>query len=373
MKSTARFSLLVGAFLGVFAVPPTATPAAAQWVSLHEQAQLSASHNWVFRRDYAFADRLFNAFDYGHAILYETLLTRGDGAERLLEGATYDRLTREILVHPPRLPLEEMAVMPGYARLAPEAMMMFDWAHVLHRQAYDVLADERIAPEAKDARMAELLEFYLGRPDLAFSTEPVSMEVMDGQYYSLEFRERFPRFNGLIWGYHWLQVGLYEPLLVGETAAERQALARATVARFGEMLRDPPESMPYLMPMTAAVAPTFADRYPEMAIIFDNLHMMHDIVSDILASPEVPADRKRAEILRALAILRDGDGVTIARDEWRRMAVGMGVHNQGGPAVGFPPVPVPPTVPRGMSMAGASPDSVDHADHQAPSPSPGDP
>src|SRR5690606_15219341 len=149
-------------------------------------------HNWVFRRDYAFADRLFNAFDYGHAILYETLLTRGDAAERLLEGEIYDRLTREILVRPPRLPLEEIAVMPGYARLVPEAMMMVDWAHVLHRQAYDILADERIPEEGKDARMAELLDFYLARPELAFSTEPVSMEVMDGQYYSLEFRERFP-------------------------------------------------------------------------------------------------------------------------------------------------------------------------------------
>ena len=29
----------------------------------------------------------------------------------------------------------------------------------------------------------------------------------------MAFRSRNPKFNGLIWGYHWLQVGVYEPLL----------------------------------------------------------------------------------------------------------------------------------------------------------------
>jgi hypothetical protein len=186
------------------------------------------------------------------------------------------------------------------------------------------------------------------------------MELMDGQYYSLAFRERFPKFNGLIWAYHWLQIALYEPLLVGRNADERQALVRASLTRFWQMLGNAPESMPYLMPMTAAVAPVFAERYPEISIIFDNLHMMHDVVSDILASDEVPRNRKRAEILRAIDLFRDNSSYVTTVDEWRRMAVGMGVHNQGGPAVGFVAALPTPTVPRGMSMAG-----MDHAGHAA--------
>jgi hypothetical protein len=58
------------------------------------------------------------------------------------------------------------------------------------------------------------------------------------------------------------------------------------------------------------------------------------------------------------------------------MAVGMGLENQGGPAIGFLPELPTPTVPRGMSMAG-----MDHAAHEhepaprhqhehAPAPSP---
>jgi hypothetical protein len=189
------------------------------------------------------------------------------------------------------------------------------------------------------------------------------MELMDGQYYSLAFRERFPKFNGLIWAYHWLQIGLYEPLLVGRNADERQALVRATVARFWQMLENPPETMPYLMPMTAAVAPEFAERYPEISIIFDNLHMMHDVVSDILASDEVPRNRKRAEILRAIELFRDDTSYVTTVDEWRQMAVGMGVHNQGGPAVGFLAELPTPTVPRGMSMAGMDHSQMDHGAH----------
>jgi hypothetical protein len=343
-----------------------AAPAEAQWSTVYEQFYLPASHNWAFRQNYNAAERMFYAFDYGHAILYETLWRRPDAPASLLEERIYDRLTRRILVRPPRVPLEEAAIEVEYAKLAPEAKVMFDWAHILHRQAYDVWADERIPLAEKDRHVAEVLAYYKSRPDIAFSSQPKSMELMDGQFYSLAFRERYPKFNGLIWAYHWLQVGLYEPLMVGRTPDERQALVRGTVARFWQMLENAPETMPYLMPMTAAVAPTFSARYPEIAIIFDNLHMMHDVVSDILASPEVPRNRKRAEIMRAVELFRDDTSYVTTVDEWRGMAVGMGLHNQGGPAVGFLPELPTPTVPRGMSMAGMDHAGMDHAAHAAP-------
>jgi hypothetical protein len=340
-----------------------AAPAQAQWSTVYEQFYLPASHNWAFRHNYNAAERMFYAFDYGHAILYETLWTKPDAPASVLEDEIYNHLTRRVLVRPPRLPLEEAAIEVAYAKLAPEAKVMFDWAHILHRQTYDVWADDRIPLEEKDRHMAEVLAYYRTRPDLAFSSRPKSMELMDGQYYSLAFRERFPKFNGLIWAYHWLQVGLYEPLLVGRSPDERQALVRATVARFWQMLENPPETMPYLMPMTAAISPAFAERYPEISIVFDNLHMMHDVVSDILASGEVPRHRKRAEILRAAELFRDDTSYVTTVDEWRQMAVGMGVHNQGGPAVGYLAELPTPTVPRGMSMAGMDHTQMDHAAH----------
>lgn len=324
--------------------------ARAQWVQQHEQFYLEAKHNWQFRDNYQAADRLFNAFDFGHAILYETLWTKPRSSTAELEQKWYDRLTKDILVRPPRVPLEEAAIEIAYVKLAPEAKLMFEWAHVLHRQIYDVLADERLSMSDKDAEVARLVAYYKTRPDVAFSSSPKSMALMQEQPYSLAFRKGYPKFNALIWAYHWLQVGLYEPLLVNTTSDARQAGVRATVARFWQMLRDPPRSMPHLMPMTAAVAPAFATRYPEAAIIFDNLHSMHDVISDVLANPAVPRDRKRAEILLAAARFRDDSSFVLTEQAWRTMAQHMGLENMGGPASGFPAALPAPTVTYGAVM-----------------------
>jgi hypothetical protein len=104
------------------------------------------------------------------------------------------------------------------------------------------------------------------------------------------------------------------------------------------------------MPMTAAISPEFARRYPEAAIIFDNLHSMHDVVSDILANPAVPRNRKRAEIMRAARLFRDDTSYVMPVAAWLVMSKEMGVENMGGPAVGFTPALPTPTVTRGAVM-----------------------
>ncbi|CAA9379169.1 MAG: hypothetical protein AVDCRST_MAG89-5235 [uncultured Gemmatimonadetes bacterium] len=356
---TARAAL--GAAALALALGASAEPARAQFTRQHEQFYMPAEHNWVFRRNYPGADRLFNAFDYGHAILYEKLYTRPGAPVSELEEREYDFITRRLLVSPPRMPLEEAAIEIQYVKLAPEAKLMFEWAHLLHRQMYDVLGDDRLSQEQKDAEIASLLRYYKTRPDLAFSSVPKNMELMEGQYYSTAFRDNYPKFNGLIWGYHWLQVGLYEPLVVGTTPEERQTGVTATVARFRQMLQDAPRNMPRLMPMTAAVAPRFAARYPEAAIIFDNLHGMHDVISDILASPRVPREKKREEILRAAERYRDDTSFVMTRAEWLQMSQSMGVQNMGGPVVGLLPGFPEPTVERGAVMA--SMPGMDHGAH----------
>jgi hypothetical protein len=337
------------AFATALAVLPLAD-ARAQWVTTHEQFYLEAKHNWQFRSRHQAADRLFNAFDFGHAILYETLWSKPNAPTSELEARWYDRLTEHILVAPPHVPLEETAIEPEYAKLAPEAKVMFEWAHILHRQVYDVLADSRLSAAQKDAEIARLVAYYRTRPDVAFSSRPKSMALMQEQPYSLAFRQKYPKFNGLIWAYHWLQVGLYEPLMINRTPESQQAGVRATVARFWQMLESPPSRMPYVMPMTAAVAPTFTDRYPEAAIIFDNLHSMHDVISDILANPNVRRSRKRAEIVLAVRRYRDDTSFVMPVQAWRTMAHHMGIENMGGPAVGFLAELPKPTVTYGAVM-----------------------
>ncbi len=338
------------------AIAIPASNAQAQWSTTYEQFYLPGRFNWQFRHNYPAAERLFNAFDYGHAILYEKLWKHPEGALSELETTEYDFITRELLVHPPNVALEEAAIEVAYAKLAPEAKAMFDWAHLLHRQIYDVWADERMTNDQRDAKVQQLLRYYRTRPALAFSSKPKTMELMEGQPYSTAFRKQYPKFNGLIWAYHWLQVGLYEPLVTGRTPDAKQVGVAATVTRFRQMLTDPPSTMPYVMPMTAAIAPAFSKRYPEAAIIFDNLHSMHDVVSDVLANPSVPRDQKRAEIIKAARLYRDATSYVQSIDEWREMTQMMGVENMGGPAVDFLPALPTPTVARGAVMA-----EMDHA------------
>jgi hypothetical protein len=194
-----RRTLLGDTSLGAALLLAPAT-ASAQWSTTYEQFYLQAKHNWQFRTHYAHADRLFNAFDYGHAILYETLWRFPDAPASRLETERYDDLTQTVLIKPPRIPLEEGAIEPKYAQLAPEAKVMFDWAHLLHRQLYDVLADERLTWAARDAEVARLIGYYRSRSDLAFSSKPKSMRLMQEQPFSLAFRKKYPKFNGLIWG-----------------------------------------------------------------------------------------------------------------------------------------------------------------------------
>ncbi|MDR0787723.1 MAG: hypothetical protein LBG44_07640 [Gemmatimonadota bacterium] len=342
----------VGLFMLTLGMIERPLPVMAQRVTTWEQFYFPASHNWVFRNHYAAADRLFNAFDYGHAILYERLWREPDGPVDRLEVEEYEFLTGSLLRNPPRLPLEEAAIAVTYSQLAPEARQIFEWAHLLHRQIYDVLADERLLMEDKDAAVAELLQWYQSRPDLALSSVPKSMDAMDGHPYSLAFRQRYPKFNGLIWAYHWMQIGLYEPLLVGTDVAARAAGVSASVSRFWQMLESPVASMPHLMPMASGIAPVFAGRYPEAAIIFDNLHMMHDVISDILVSETVPRAEKRAEILRAADLFRSDEAWAVSVESWLRMGQEMGPHNMGGSASGLLTDPPLPTVPYGASMAG---------------------
>ena len=156
-KRAALASTLAMAALTTIVAPASAR---AQWSRTYEQFYLPGSFNWTFRREYASADRLFNAFDYGHAILYERLYTRPGAEAADLETDEYNFITQTLLVSPPNLPLEESAIEVNYARMAPEAKMMFDWAHLLHRQIYDVLASENMSRAQKDAKIAELVAYY---------------------------------------------------------------------------------------------------------------------------------------------------------------------------------------------------------------------
>jgi hypothetical protein len=336
MEVNTMYRASVSTMLVLFAILTPATGKLLAQSQRDEQFYYPGGFNWSFLDRYPEAARLFNAFDYGHAILYEKLLTRPEDLERELEEKQFRYLTTDLLMHPPRFAVAEEAIESKYAKRNWRAKMMFDWAHVLHRQIYDAYADDRLTPESRDSLIERLTDYYLSNRKYAFAAVPKSMELMDEQYYSQVFRRGYPKFNGLIWAYHWLQVGLYEPFIEASTRAEAKAGVQAAVARFWSMLEDAPRNMPRVMPMTAAVAPKFAAAHPRAAIIFDNLHMTHDIISDILEADTVPDAAKSHVIDLALTEMQDSTGNVMSLEMWRNMGEHMGgVDAMGGLATGL--------------------------------------
>ena len=249
--------------------------------------------NFALREDLAELDSEFNGVDFGHSNLYENLLLTGGKDIPAID----DRARKETLAFiatKPRLNPNEEAIAPTYMKLAWRAQNTFDEAHALHRATYDIMAsDER----EKDRALKDVLAYYQ-ESAYAITAKRLDHHRLDQFPYSKTFRQRFPLFNATIWSYHYLQVAVYDPLQAARDLDTKKQAVRPILAAYRRYLEQPPVEWTF-MPLTAELSPVFAARYPEIANIFDNLHMLHDNISDILASESLPTwEAKRAEIYR---------------------------------------------------------------------------
>ena len=234
-----------------------------------------------------------NAVAVGHAFAYEDLVT-GKAGE--LETQTFEKIDR-ILKKPPRFMPDEAQISPTFGRKYGVLEQVFDWTHILHFQTVDVLASTEMTDTEKEAEIEALYQFYLDNVPYAITGLPMNIGYLDSQPYSKAFRQQYPKVNGLFWGYHWLQGSMYDLLYSKPLYAQRQA--------YKDMGKQYHEVELYrtdrsFMPMFAEVSPRFAERFPELANTFDNLHMLHDMVNDILASQWMSEQQQQEQIQRAI-------------------------------------------------------------------------
>ncbi len=245
---------------------------------------------YKFGEKYPDAQKLLYAFDYGHALVYEKLLNSDGnlGDKKLFEKKLLVEII-QILKNPPNIKVEEDDIAPQYVFTFPMTVNLFDWSHLLHQFVLDILATSSDRGEGMYKRINEIFDQYKNdsngklRP-YAITDVCKTMLFMDGHYFSKTFRNKdnFPSFNLLIWSYHWFQIRLYEALLK-TTERDRDEAVAKTVKVFWELLSDLPDSAEFdMMPETKKEAPTFGRLFPNIAAAFDNNHMLHDIVSDIL-------------------------------------------------------------------------------------------
>lgn len=258
--------------------------------------------NHIYRKRGSYNDAIYNvrplaldlnALAVGHAFAYQDMVT---GKANELETETFDRINR-VLNNPPRFMPDEANISSAFGRKYGVLEQVFDWTHILHAQTVDVLASTELTDAEKDAEIERLYQFYSEKVPYAITPLPMNMGYLDSQPYSKAFRQKNPKVNGLFWGYHWLQGTMYDTLY-GKTL-EEQRTAYATVGKHYHEVELYRTDRPF-MPMFAEVSPDFAKKFPHISNTFDNLHMLHDMVNDILASDWMSQEQKEGQIKRAL-------------------------------------------------------------------------
>lgn len=256
-----------------------------------EVFRLPASYNFAFYDTYEDAARSFYAAHYAHFGAYETLLDHGEDATAEME--TFHRRVLHYVERPPRFEPPAEIIAPEWSKMAFETGRSMDWTHMLHSQLYDILTDDRVEEKRRAGERA--IAYYLSRPGAAFSTRGYGHRWMEGGgSWAGTFRRKYPGINGILWAYHWHHAAVYEALMEPDPAERARELERVIATFEDSVLADPPEEMP----LTAEIAPRFSRTFPSAAQIFDNLHMMHDVVNDIMADPSLSRPEKEAEIER---------------------------------------------------------------------------
>ncbi|MDF0645143.1 MAG: hypothetical protein P0111_14025 [Nitrospira sp.] len=291
---TKRTGTTLGAIVATAAVALTLV-ACGQFEQRDKRFYYRAFWNFALREDLKELDIEFNGVDFGHSNLYEHLLLTGGHDVPAIE----DRARRETLdfiASRPVLNPNEEAIAPNYMKLAWKAQNTFDEAHALHRSTYDIYVSD---VKDKESAIRKVLAFYQDS-EYAITAKPLDHHRLDSLPYSKSFRRRFPLFNATIWSYHYLQVAVYDALAAAPTLEAKQKAVGPILRTYRGYLEKPPVEWTF-MPLTAELSPKFAAQYPEIAHIFDNLHMLHDTISDILTTDVFPTwEDKRAEIYRVV-------------------------------------------------------------------------
>ena len=281
MPRTRATPFLAAMLLILVSVP--ARDAAGRWVTRDERAAPRGPWRGALARELPRLHREFNGIDFGHALLAQTLLSGPSPARA--ESARVAVL--RFIARMPAVPPDESLVAPGFSRLVWGLERTFNWTHAFHRSLYDLFASDRVTD--KRAAYKKLLAAYLASPDA------ITPRALDhhGRLWSFReskaFRDSFSKFNSQIWAYHWLQAATYDVQLLGG-AKKQRALMPAILDQYHEYLSKPPVEWTF-MPLMSEVAPRFSSEYPEAAAIFDNLHMLHDNVDDILVRRDLYPSR----------------------------------------------------------------------------------
>lgn len=251
-------------------------------------------HNETFRNG--------AAIHFAHAVQHDILELTPLSDHASVDEDTNRRYMDFILNHRARTEPTMEYYGPYTARFAYKAYRAIDWTHMHHEQTYDVMAEESIPWPEKKEWTDRTVDYYLTKnPEVARSCAPLDVTMrraatMMKPYFGY-FRNKYPKSNNFFFAAHWWHPVIYEAQMIAGNDGEQDTVVRQTDQVFyNEVL----EKRPQRMLLSREVMPRYSRLSPESANIFDNLHMLHGIIYDILAYEGWSLSEKRAEIYRVI-------------------------------------------------------------------------
>ena len=256
------------------------------------------NQSFFWRHNAAF--RSGAALHISHGAQHDVLLVHGDENPATVD-QDYEKFSLAQLMDPPCTEPTQEYYAPYAARTMWRLMRTIEWTHILHEATYDVLASPLVPWDQKSTQLKRMVDHYLTVNDVALSCAPLDLvmrraSVMMKPYFSV-FRTTYPRSNNFFYAAHWWHPAIYEAMMIGGNGQAQDAAVNEVEAIFK---RDVLIKRPMRMLLSREVMPRYAQLSPESANAFDNLHMLHGIVYDILAYQPWTVSEKHDEIYRVL-------------------------------------------------------------------------
>lgn len=262
-----------------------------------------AGYSEKFYRRHNEAFRVGAAIHYAHGKAHDVLQLKPFSDHERVDLAT----NRDFTEFTQKLKARTEPTMEYYApytaRMAWKVFRAIDWTHGLHEMTYDVMSDKSIPWQDKQRMLDVVTQYYLTQDPIARSPAPLDVTmrraaVMMKPYFTL-FRNYYPRTNNYFYAAHWWHPVIYEAQMLGGNGAGQDVMVKQTDATFFTQVL-PEGNRPLRMLLSRENMPRYSRLSPESANAFDNLHMFHGIVYDIMSYEGWTPAQKKAELYRVI-------------------------------------------------------------------------
>lgn len=318
------FALAAG--LAVCASSPRAQPAPSAELELSLETIAPAVHARLVGQERA------------QGLLFQTLMTRRG---RIAEREVRQRLTRQLSASAIS-PAPDADADRGFDSLGPRAAELIRRAFAFQRDVIAIYAS--LSPADRKAALDAAVQRHQRGPGLAVADAAKDMSILyDHPYTSFvppvppeaePHRElAYPSLTEAMWAARWYGLAVLTPLEDFLAGPERDRALETVEGRLRAKLSlgGLPEAPPTELPLAPAIAPGLVALHDRAASIIDNLHMMLDVIADVLVHPAVP-DR-RAAVATVIEQFSTRQYRCVQVDEWIVVGLRHSIFAQGGPAL----------------------------------------